>query len=132
MRARIDGPHGPFTVDNIHLTAPVAGGLVSSWESQLAELQAVDTSGAAILAGDFNATMDHSQFRDLVERGWTDAHEPKGCGFDATWPTGRATPTLLRLDHVLVTERFEVLAVEIGPGDGSDHRSVTATVRLRN
>ncbi len=131
LRARIDSPHGSFMLDNIHLTAPVAGGLVSSWDAQLAALEARDATGATVLAGDFNATMDHQQFRSFVNQGWTDAHEPKGCGYDATWPTGRRTPTLLRLDHVMVTDRFDVLGLEIGPGGGSDHRSVTATVRLR-
>ena len=40
LRARIDSPYGSFTIDNVHLTAPVAGGLVSSWEAQLAALAA--------------------------------------------------------------------------------------------
>lgn len=132
LRTRIESPYGDIALDAIHLTAPIAGAHVASWESQLRGLAEYDTSAPAVMAGDFNATMDHSQFRDLVARGWTDTHEPKGCGFDATWPTGRRAPTLLRLDHVLVTDHFEVLAVEIGSGDGSDHKSVTATIRLRN
>ncbi|MDH3682178.1 MAG: endonuclease/exonuclease/phosphatase family protein [Acidimicrobiia bacterium] len=132
LRSRIDSPYGSFGLDAIHLTAPVAGENVASWQAQLDGLAGYDATGPGIMAGDFNATMDHSQFRHLLDQGWTDVHEPKGCGYDATWPTGRRTPTLLRLDHVLVTDHFEVLAVEIGSSDGSDHRSVTATLRLRN
>lgn len=132
LRTRIDGPAGSFGLDAVHLTAPISAEHVPAWQAQLDGLAAYDASTPAIMAGDFNATMDHSQFRHLLDRGWTDAHEPKGCGFDATWPSGGRTPTLLRLDHVLVTDHFEVLAVAIGSDDGSDHRSVVVTVRLRN
>lgn len=131
VRTRIDGPYGSFALDAVHVTAPIAGGQIETWEAQLAGFAEFDTSGPALMVGDFNATMDHQQFRALVESGWTDVHESKGCGLDATWPTGRRTPTLLRLDHILTTDHFEVLAVDIGSGDGSDHRSVTAAVRLR-
>lgn len=124
-------PHGPFLFYAIHTPAPVEPREVANWETELSELGRVDTSVPTVMAGDFNATEDHSQFRDLVDHGWTDVHDPKGCGLAQTWPMGRGTGIpLLRLDHVLVTRDFQVLGVDIGDPSGSDHRPVVATIRL--
>lgn len=130
LRTRIETPSGSLALDAVHTTAPISDRFVDMWEAQLAGLAAYDTSAPAVMAGDFNATMDHGQFRDLIAAGWTDAHEPKGCGFDATWPSGGRGVPILRLDHVLVTDHFDVLGLELGTSDGSDHLSVTATIRF--
>ena len=71
--------------------------------------------------------------RDLLGQGWTDVHEPKGCGLDATWPTGHTTRLpipVYRLDHVLVTDDFEVLDVRFGDPAGSDHIPVVAELQV--
>ena len=132
LQASIEGPTGPFDLHAIHTTAPITEFQAGSWRAQFLALESYDNRAPSMLVGDFNATMDHRRFRSLLDRGWTDAHEPKGCGLDATWPTGRSRLALLRLDHVLVSDHFEVLALDVGQGGGSDHRSVTATVRLRS
>ncbi len=132
VTATIAGPSGDFTLTGLHTMAPVRPGNVPVWEDQLQQLGTIETSTPRILAGDFNATADHRQFRDLLRSGWTDAHEPKGCGLDNTWPADGDLPIpLMRLDHVLVTDDFEVLDVRIGDPAGSDHRPVIASVRLR-
>jgi endonuclease/exonuclease/phosphatase (EEP) superfamily protein YafD len=127
----VQSPYGPFRLVAVHTTAPVDPAAVADWEAQLAYLGTYDQSQPTVLAGDFNATIDHTQFRRLLETGWSDAHTSKGCGFGLTWPANRGIGVpVMRLDHLLVTDHFEVLGVDIGPADGSDHRSVTATVRL--
>ncbi|MEL7210437.1 MAG: endonuclease/exonuclease/phosphatase family protein, partial [Actinomycetota bacterium] len=133
IEATVLSPHGEFRVHAVHLAAPVDGELAADWSEGIARLRDVETGRPAVVAGDFNATDHHVQFRSVLGQGWTDVHHPKGCGFDATWPVAgsRLPVPLLRLDHVLVTEHWEVLAVTIGPPQGSDHRSVVATVRLR-
>jgi endonuclease/exonuclease/phosphatase (EEP) superfamily protein YafD len=131
MRVSVESPHGSFALHAVHTTAPVGSSRAAAWSRELEALAGYDTTTPALLAGDFNATVDHSQFRAVVDQGWTDVHDRKGCGLDTTWPAGGRSPvSLLRLDHVLVTDDFEVLAVELGPPAGSDHRSVIATVRL--
>lgn len=131
LEATIEGPSGAFRVRGVHLASPITNANVLDWIEGLADLEDVDAEGASIMAGDFNSTNDHAQFRQVLDQGWTDAHEPKGCGFDATWPVGTRLPfSVLRLDHVLVSDDFEVLAVEIGEANGSDHQPVVATVRL--
>lgn len=127
----IDSPHGRFGVTGIHLTAPAIPGNVDPWQRELALLARYRTDTPRIMAGDFNATADHRPFRTVLDQGWTDVHEVKGCGFDATWPVGRGLPfPVLRLDHVLVTDDFEVLSVDFGDPGGSDHRPVIAELRL--
>lgn len=131
LRTTIESPRGPFRLDAVHVTAPISDDRVREWETQLSQLAATDDAAPTLLAGDFNATEDHLQFRSILEQGWTDAHGPKGCGLDATWASERWFPTLLRLDHVLASGHFEVLALEVGHNASSDHRPVIATVRIR-
>ena len=130
LRTTIDSPSGPFRLGAIHVTAPLDGEATAAWDEELSQLADADSSSPALLVGDFNATEDHEQFRAILEAGWTDAHGPKGCGYDATWPEERIWPTMLRLDHVLTSSHFEILAVDIGDSASSDHRAVIARVRL--
>ncbi|MGF1599025.1 MAG: endonuclease/exonuclease/phosphatase family protein [Acidimicrobiales bacterium] len=130
LRTTVEGPTGAFTLHAVHTSAPIGDELVSQWNAELATIAGYDTSTPTVLAGDFNATADHQPFRRILDAGWTDVHEPKGCGYDATWPADRPF-ALLRIDHVLVTDHFDILGLELGGGNGGDHRSLTATIRYR-
>ena len=84
-----------------------------------------------ILAGDFNATLDHPELRALLDRGYTDAADAVGKGFVWTWPAPPARRALpLTIDHVLVDQRVEVEQVTVVRVPGSDHRAVIAALRL--
>jgi endonuclease/exonuclease/phosphatase (EEP) superfamily protein YafD len=131
VSATVESPQGSFRVGNVHTQAPSADDHVWAWRDQFDQLGRIDTTTPGLLAGDFNATADHRPLRDLLARGWTDVHEPKGCGFDATWPVDERVPTpFYRLDHVLVTDHFEVLDVGFGQPAGSDHLPVVTDLRL--
>jgi endonuclease/exonuclease/phosphatase family metal-dependent hydrolase len=85
----------------------------------------------AVLAGDFNATLDHLQLRRLLRRGYADAAEQAGRGLTPTWgPWPSRPPRLLALDHVLIDTRFAVLASSAGRLAGSDHHALYAEIRL--
>ncbi|MEZ5410570.1 MAG: endonuclease/exonuclease/phosphatase family protein [Acidimicrobiales bacterium] len=132
VRAEVQAPAGPFTIGAVHTAAPTDEREVANWSGGLAALGLIDRSAPIVLAGDFNATIDHAQFRNLLENGWSDVHTTKGCGFDQTWPAGRGIGVpVMRLDHVLVSDHFEVKAVELGPANGSDHKPVITTIHLR-
>lgn len=132
VQAVVQAPAGPFTIGAVHTAAPTDQREVANWAGELASLGLLDRSSPIVLAGDFNATIDHAQFRSLLENGWTDVHTTKGCGFDETWPVSRGTGIpAMRLDHVLVSDHFEVKAVELGHANGSDHKPVIATIHLR-
>ena len=123
----VESPQGPIELINIHTDSPSRVESIGPWHAQFHQLNGIATDRPTIMAGDFNATGDHRPFRTLLDQGWTDAHEPKGCGFDATWP---ARLPVLRLDHVLVTDHFEVLDVRLADPAGSDHLPVVAELRL--
>jgi endonuclease/exonuclease/phosphatase (EEP) superfamily protein YafD len=84
------------------------------------------------MAGDYNATYGHAPFRRLLAVGLRDAHIEAGRGLATTWPVNNLLlPPLFRLDHVLVSREFEVLAAREGRGPGTDHRPVVADLVLR-
>ena len=84
-----------------------------------------------ILAGDFNATLDHPELRDLLDRGYTDAADAVGEGLVWTWPARRRSRALpLTIDHVLVDRGCAWSASTVVRVPGSDHRAVIAVLRL--
>ena len=84
-----------------------------------------------ILAGDYNATFDHAQFRRLLALGHVDAASQVGRGLLPTWgPEPHGRPAMIPVDHVLVDPRCAVLATAAYPIPGSDHRALYAEVRL--
>ncbi len=135
--AEVDSPYGAINVIAVHTQAPLDSYTATKWQTQLGELRSVSRQVPTILAGDFNATEDHKPFRQLLRDGWEDVHDDKGCGLDNTWPTQRSRESsiplaipILRLDHVLVTDHFETLGVQVHDLPGSDHAPVEAHVRL--
>ena len=100
------------------------------WRSQLSALPAPG-EGPRILAGDFNATLDHAQFRRLLRRGYVDAASQAGNGLSPTWgPRPGRRLTLLAIDHVLIDRRCAVLTTSTHWLPGSDHRALYAELRL--
>jgi endonuclease/exonuclease/phosphatase (EEP) superfamily protein YafD len=104
------------------------------WHRELAALPAPAGSAAdppRVLAGDFNASVDHACFRRVLRLGHVDAAARLGRGLVPTWgpePWGR--PALLTIDHVLVDPGCALLAISVYPLPGSDHRAVYAEFRL--
>lgn len=89
---------------------------------------AASGADATVLVGDLNLTPYAPAFARLVgESGLRDALE------DTAWrPTWQADvwPLALPIDHVLVPRGACVLAHEIGPDVGSDHRPLQVLLRL--
>jgi endonuclease/exonuclease/phosphatase (EEP) superfamily protein YafD len=132
--ARLDLPSGPSVqLACIHAAPPRppwSPGATARWRSQLSALP-VPGDGPCILAGDFNATLDHAQFRRLLRRGYVDAANQVGNGLSLTWGPRRARgPALLAIDHVLIDRSCAVLATSAHWLAGSDHRALYAELRL--
>ena len=84
-----------------------------------------------LLAGDFNATLDHADLRDLLDRGYRDAAEQAGVGLRPTWPAGKdLLPALVTIDHVLADRRVRVISARSVAIPGSDHRGVLTELLL--
>jgi endonuclease/exonuclease/phosphatase family metal-dependent hydrolase len=82
-----------------------------------------------VIAGDFNATLDHAAFRDVLSLGYADAALQAGIALTPTWGLPGKSP-LLTLDHVLVDRSCAVRACSVHTIPGSDHRAVYAELQL--
>jgi endonuclease/exonuclease/phosphatase (EEP) superfamily protein YafD len=132
--ARLDLPSGQCVeLACIHAAPPRppwSPGATARWRSQLSALPAPG-EGPRILAGDFNATLDHAQFRRLLRSGYADAASQVGDGLSATWgPHSGRDLTLLAIDHILIDRRCAVLTTSAHWLTGSDHRALYAELQL--
>jgi endonuclease/exonuclease/phosphatase (EEP) superfamily protein YafD len=127
----IDGA-GPRIVA-VHAVAPIRWEL-RNWRSDLDWLAEQCSGESVIMAGDFNATVDHfaGHGTDGGDLGrCADAAVQGGAGGAGTWPTD--VPELFGspIDHVVATPDWTVDAVRVlGDYDdsGSDHRPIVATL----
>ncbi|MFC4561108.1 endonuclease/exonuclease/phosphatase family protein [Nocardiopsis mangrovi] len=119
----------PVEVTSVHPLPPLDPANTRPWHDALRALPAADPDGPArILAGDFNATLDHAALRDVLARGYTDAAAALGEGLRGTWPVGPLPK--ITLDHVLVDARIGVGGVDTHEPAGGDHRAVSAELTL--
>ncbi len=130
--ARLRFPSGStIEVFSLHPPAPTSGASVAEWRRELQDMPpARPSERPRLLAGDFNATFDHPEFRALLATGYVDAAERDGKGLRGTWPHGRVVPPPVVIDHVLVDDRCAVTDAQIFTMEGSDHRAVLAVLDL--
>jgi endonuclease/exonuclease/phosphatase (EEP) superfamily protein YafD len=83
----------------------------------------------AIIAGDFNATLDHSVFRSAMA-GCGDAAAQRGHGLVPTWPTWLPGWLGPQIDHVLATDPIVAETFEVREISESDHRAVLTRLRI--
>lgn len=117
----------PVSVASLHLNWPYP----FRQERQIGQLEnhLRNIPRPVILAGDFNAApWSHAVARIAAA---TDTHVADGLrfsfdiGFRGWWP---AVP--VPIDHILLPDGLAPLSVALGPGPGSDHRSVIARLAL--
>ncbi|MEU7003789.1 endonuclease/exonuclease/phosphatase family protein [Nonomuraea sp. NPDC046570] len=113
----------------IHPNPPL-GRMEAEWNAALDAFPSASPDVIRVLAGDFNASLDHRAMRDLLDRGYADAADQVGKGLVPTWPNGRKIPPIITIDHVLADRRVSVTQVEILDVPGTDHRGVFADLRL--
>jgi endonuclease/exonuclease/phosphatase (EEP) superfamily protein YafD len=121
-------------IESVHTRSPSDKQATSWWNGSFAvqpKADRADKNGSIhILAGDFNATLDHSPMRALIATGYRDAADVMGKGLTPTWPyDGRRLPPVT-LDHVLVDVRVGVNAYEVFRLPGSDHRPILAELTI--
>ncbi|MET8144622.1 endonuclease/exonuclease/phosphatase family protein [Sphaerisporangium sp. NPDC005288] len=117
-------------VVDVH-TLPPLGPQVTEWTEGLRALPAGPASGPfRILAGDFNASLDHAEMRKVVARGYRDAGDTAGGGLTPTWPANKKLPPLITIDHVLADRRISVLGYHVYTVPRTDHRAVITELSL--
>ena len=137
-RVRVPGVRNNPLVASVHLMSPLAGGAdtfgewndrITAARSEFADYAQTAGPAAVIIAGDFNATPDMRQFRDLLDVGYRDAVNQTGAGFSPTYSPHPAIPPLITIDHVLTRNSTaqSIRAVDI---PRSDHRALLATIEV--
>ncbi len=125
-----DGEEDVLEVTSVHVPPPLTPAYTGAWRRELeglAEAGGPDTM--RVLAGDFNATLDHAAMRGLLDAGYLSSAAVLGEGLEPTWPVGRAVPGVV-IDHVLVHPRMGVDHLEVVEVTGTDHRAVLVEVSL--
>ncbi|WP_407937804.1 endonuclease/exonuclease/phosphatase family protein [Micromonospora viridifaciens] len=122
----------PVRVESAHPAAPWSVGVVPDWRTDLrGQPPATPRGRLSILAGDFNATLDHAPLRELIATGYVDAADAAGAGLAGTWGPYDGDPIPpVTIDHVLADRRIAVRSVAVYALPGSDHRAVLAELRL--
>ncbi len=133
-------PAGPVRLVCVHLHAPKppwSCWRTGLWRHELRDLARFAQAAAdpdappVVLAGDFNSTLDHGEFRHLLRSGFADAASQVGKGLVPTWGRRPGSPRgLLTIDHILVDPRCAVRSVRVFRLRGSDHRALFAEIRL--
>lgn len=131
--AELNGHRRP-TILGVHTHAPVPGSMeewLASVEVVVGQCRGAGSDGAGqgpepglVIAGDFNATLDHAPMKDLG--GCADAALETGIGGVSTWPTSSHT-TLLGspIDHVLAdSATWSARSASVLALSGSDHRAL--------
>ena len=111
----------------VHPTPPTEA-RIEQWAADMRRLPRAPRSGSRILAGDFNATLDHAALRAVLASGYTDAADSVGAGWRTTWPLGRRFPPPVTIDHVLVDRHWTTRSVRLLKLPRTDHAAVLAEV----
>ncbi|MCU1554273.1 MAG: Metal-dependent hydrolase, endonuclease/exonuclease/phosphatase family [Arthrobacter sp.] len=133
------GPPVPLAVTNVHAQAPV-GGLAARWRSDLAAVGSLAARpGNLLLLGDFNATFDHAEFRELLAGGPDGAAGSGGlvdvgvaarARLTPTWPKdGQLLPGVV-IDHIVTSPHLRSSGYSVQAVAGTDHAAVLATLSV--
>lgn len=121
------------TVESVHPVSPSGVAMTAFWAQGLREQTPATTDPARphVLAGDFNATLDHVELRRLLDTGYTDAADAVGAGLVPTWPYGTreyAGIPAVTIDHVLVPDPIGVAGFDAVTVANTDHRAIIAVL----
>ncbi|MEU2040671.1 endonuclease/exonuclease/phosphatase family protein [Nocardia niwae] len=131
VSATLDHPErGPITVFAFHPVPPPFD--FPAWRAEMRSVREIldAHTGPAIVGADFNATRDHTAYRDLLRGRFASAADQTGAGLLPTFPEDRRWGPVIGIDHILLAdataEQLHTLSVP-----GSDHRALICRIRLR-
>jgi endonuclease/exonuclease/phosphatase (EEP) superfamily protein YafD len=104
--------------------------LIDRWREGLESLPSTGAGTPWLLVGDFNATLDHAELREVIDRGYRDAADTTGQGLTPTWPKGSVLLPPVTIDHILADKRFLIGDYGVDPLPGSDHHAIFARLAL--
>ncbi|MEV5987173.1 endonuclease/exonuclease/phosphatase family protein [Streptomyces sp. NPDC052051] len=117
-----------------HPMPPLMGQL-TLWRRELGALRSYATAGGdtpTILAGDFNASQDHAEFRRILDTGLHDSARLADRARTPSWPARVPSPLGVQIDHALVSrEDFSVNSARFLDIADTDHRALLVDLTLR-
>lgn len=115
---------------SVHTTSPKPG-TWKAWNRSLNELARMQsqTDSRYVFMGDFNATTDHTAFRNFLGDRFTDAAQSAGKGFTFTWPEDTTyVPAFAGIDHVILDQGVTAGDMQVVKVARSDHAALLSTI----
>jgi endonuclease/exonuclease/phosphatase family metal-dependent hydrolase len=137
LTATANGSVAILEVTNVHALPPVEG-RVAQWRKDLSSVGTMaERPGNRLLIGDFNATYDHAEFRDILARrqpgsgsGMVDAGAASGSRLVPTWPMQGQPLPCITIDHLVTSAGLGSSRYEVHKVAGTDHAAVLATLAI--
>jgi endonuclease/exonuclease/phosphatase family metal-dependent hydrolase len=136
LTATAGGHPAVLEVTNVH-TLPPVDVRVDQWRRDLeAVARLAERPGHRLLIGDFNATYDHSEFRELLAAGRPDGQAlvdvgtASGSRLIPTWPMEGPTLPGITIDHLVTTARIGSTGYQVQRVPGTDHAAVLAILTI--
>lgn len=130
---KFNGGRSSIRFVSVHTTSPKPG----TWTEWLRALQELGnmrsrTSARYVFMGDFNATTDHTAFRDFLGDRFHDAARSAGHGFTFTWPANRSyLPAFAGIDHIVFDSGIDAGNMQVVRVPGSDHDGLIGTLEVQ-
>ncbi|NIK57449.1 endonuclease/exonuclease/phosphatase family protein [Kribbella shirazensis] len=124
------GNLGPIRLIAYHGYPPLPDA-VTTWKKDLQKVrQWCAQNPPMVVAGDFNATVDHADFRHALGGYCRSVGPAVGGGLQGTWPADQPAVLRTQIDHVVVSRQLQPRRFTTYPIRGTDHRAVVATVAV--
>ncbi len=127
------GASAVLELTNVH-TLPPVDTRVGQWRSDLKALSRLaERPGHRLLMGDFNATYDHAEFRNLLHAGeerLVDVAAASGSRLLPTWPMDGTRLPGIAIDHMVTSPRVGSSGYQVHRVPGTDHAAILATVAV--
>ncbi|KOX22078.1 endonuclease/exonuclease/phosphatase family protein [Nocardiopsis sp. NRRL B-16309] len=132
-RAGVDVPghSSGIEVTSVHPMSPRRPSSMAAWRDAHRALPEAGGDGpVTVLAGDFNATLDHAELRAVLATGYADAASVTGDGLTGTWPVDGPPLPRVAIDHVLVDTRAGIEDFTAVDVRGTAHRALFVEISL--
>lgn len=123
-------------VTSVH-TLPPVDVRVDQWRSDLRAIaRLAERPGNRLLIGDFNATYDHAEFRELLATGGpdgpglVDVGTASGSRLTPTWPMDGSLLPGIAIDHLVTTPGISSTGYQVRYLPGTDHAAVLASLAI--
>ncbi|NYJ36732.1 endonuclease/exonuclease/phosphatase family protein [Nocardiopsis aegyptia] len=127
----VPGHAAGVEVTSVHPMSPRRPSSMAAWRDAHRALPEAGGDGPVmILAGDFNATLDHAELRSVLDTGYADAAADTGDGLTGTWPVDGPPLPRVTLDHILVDTRAGIEDFTAVDVRGTTHRALFVEISL--